>query len=417
MWKKLIVLGAIVISAPLVTYTVLNIDKGLSVEAPELYVSIYPHEGYVFIKEYKLSTTLNNKQKIEKQTQKIKSLVQECKLTETHFNFKHFTVMEEALNVDRGMLTGEYHLFTKSENTILMFEDIFSGILKRPVKVTLNKNVGIHFNDKENNLGFNGRDKAEVYKKGNQISIFWKNGLPYYDIVISKKNRSIDSYNSLYPAIKDSISGIRKNEYEIYNWQSGSDKNYQHDMDINRLRNLKVLGQLIEKYKEKMGYYPLQNQLDSYEEIYVHIGTPSQEEQAKKFIPNHMREMINSGKLKIIETGQFYKVLQNGLGEKVSPVFDLQKAALHIPNVYVYATNKDSYYLAIYTFNYFPFSQVLGRFIYKNEISNQPINKPKVWSYNDLMNNEDYKKAISQKIIKPQYIDDLNKALEKKIKL
>ncbi len=167
---------------------------------------------------------------------------------------------------------------------------------------------------------------------------------------------------------------------------AAKEKEYQHDADIFRLRHLKYYGQLIEEYRQKTGQYPLQG--SSEHQHYVHIAAPHQQKYAKGGPPyKHDVTGIES----------FRKILAKGLGRKVDFKFDPQKVPIGAPNFYIYMIEKDSFFFAIHLNNESSFSNPIGKNYNKVEITNaKPPYRRGLWKLKDLLEDKDFKKAISE---------------------
>ncbi len=175
---------------------------------------------------------------------------------------------------------------------------------------------------------------------------------------------------------------------------------YQHDMDIARLNDIKTIGELIEEYKEVTGKYPL----DGYGkgQWYVHIATSEQIGYAKKASPKWMQT---------IPVKEFIEELEEGLDREVTLPFDPQRVAAFIPNFYIYMTDGNNYYLAIHLYHGYPFAKQLGEHYYKFEVSNLSVPSKRIWLFNELISDAEYKAAAAKKPNKPGYVEQLRDSI------
>ena len=67
-----------------------GLKKQENIESAEIYVELYPREGYLHIKEYNISTLLTKTEKIKKQVEYIKELIASTKYCKKRFGFKKF---------------------------------------------------------------------------------------------------------------------------------------------------------------------------------------------------------------------------------------------------------------------------------------------------------------------------------------
>lgn len=175
--------------------------------------------------------------------------------------------------------------------------------------------------------------------------------------------------------------------------EGGTSKRYQHDMDIARLNDLKVLGGLIEEYHQKKGKYPLQGNFEL--PNYVFIATKDQ----MKYIrggPSH--PIAKTPVLNLI------KELEKGLVRKIQMPFDPQKIPTNKPAFYLYMIHGKTYYLSVHLHNQYAFTRKIGPFYNKLEVSNQPYPPNRIWGYQDLMKDAVFIKATTRKMFKPGYV-------------
>ena len=164
-----------------------------------------------------------------------------------------------------------------------------------------------------------------------------------------------------------------------------SDKDYQHDADIFRLRHLKYYGSLIEEYRTKKGKYPLQGESEA--QHYVFIAAPHQQKYVQG-VPEQFR---------VTDLEGFRSVLEKGLERKVELRFDPQKVPVSAPNFYIYMVEDDSYFFAVHLYTSSSFTNSLGKHYNKLEITNDEPNRNGLWKYGDLIENKDFQSAINKK--------------------
>ncbi len=168
---------------------------------------------------------------------------------------------------------------------------------------------------------------------------------------------------------------------------------YQHDMDIVRLNDLNVMGELIEEYRKKKGHYPFENKYEY--EAYVFITTKGQRKYAQGGPPyTHAKEPVKN----------FIAELEKGIGRHIDLPFDPQKVPVLKPNFYIYMVRGSDYFLAIHLYNEFSFTKKVSSHYNKVEITSNPKDLPAAWRYEDLMKNKDFIKASGEKMHKPGYV-------------
>ncbi len=379
--KKIIVFLAVIIAIPCLAD---GLSKKLNIEAAEIYVCLYPGDGYLHIKEYRLSAVTR-----DTSTEKIKSLIEDAKFCEKRFPFRHFTAMEESMKRDRGYITGEYHLMTRERSLVKMMEDSFGKILDRKVKVTINEDdIGLHFIGPDIQVRSNNANG--VYGKEDQRVIFWKNGLQYFEVVFGE--HTDQHFDSIAASFGADVSSPEKTEADVAAWKNkkslfeNMDEKYQHDADIFRLRHLKYFGELIAEYHRKTGKYPLQGK--SAHQNYVYIAAPHQQKYVKAG-PPHKHE--------VTDVEAFREELEKGLGRKTDLKFDPQKVPVGGPNFYIYMIEGDSFFFAVHLYNDHSFTNPVSNHYHKIEITNKDFNRRGVWKYKILLADKAFQKAIGEK--------------------
>lgn len=176
----------------------------------------------------------------------------------------------------------------------------------------------------------------------------------------------------------------------------GMEEKYQHDADIYRLNHLIYFGELIEEYHQKTGKYPLQGQSEY--QHYVHIAAPHQQKYAQGG-PPYKHDVTD------IET--FRKVLEEGLGRKVDFKFDPQKVPVSAPNFYIYMIEDESFFFAVHLYGERSFANPLGEHYHKVEITNEPPDRRGLWQFQELLKDEGFQEASSEKPYKKGWMDQL----------
>ena len=170
---------------------------------------------------------------------------------------------------------------------------------------------------------------------------------------------------------------------------------YQHDADILRLNDLRVMGEIIQEYKEKTGTYPLEGITDL--QHFVLIGTGEQ------IHPDLERPDIEHEET---STEDFERILSEGLGREISLPLDPQLRATMKPNFYIYMIESDRYFLAVHLHESHGIAKEVGRFYYKLEVSNV-ADPPMYWDFNELMADETYQAEASESLENPDYFEQL----------
>jgi hypothetical protein len=173
-------------------------------------------------------------------------------------------------------------------------------------------------------------------------------------------------------------------------------ESYQHDADIVRLKDIKLLGSYIKEFHQKTGKYPLEGK--SKQSNYVHLAT---EEQRK-----HIQGGPPSPHI-VTALSEFVEELETGLGRKIPIPFDPQRAPVNKPNFYIYMIRGKIYYFAVHLHEAFPFARKIAPYYYKLEISNHPNPTNQIWEYDALIENREFIAAISREMNKPGYFQHL----------
>jgi len=168
---------------------------------------------------------------------------------------------------------------------------------------------------------------------------------------------------------------------------SGTSESLQHDLDISRLEDLKVLSGHIEKYRELTGKYPFEGAVNI--PNYTLIATREQQKYAVGG-PDY-----NHRKTPAID---FVTELQDKLGDIEVP-FDLQRVPVNKPNFYIYSIVDDVYFLAVHVHNDFSFANKISDHYYKVEVTNRNSgNRPGTWFRSELLSHPEYNAALIKNI-------------------
>ena len=202
---------------------VVNAYAGVSfdrkdLETAELYVSLHPGDGYLLIKEYKVSTLLKSRQDIEAQVEGIRKLVSKAGYVKQRFGCEGFVALEERMYKDGRIITGEYHLLTKEKNVKKMVENSFGKILNRNVTLKIEKeNVAIFFDNRDEFLV--GSDNSiGVYKKDSLNVVVWKNGTSRYEMIFSFEQGGAP-FKSIFEYFGEDVASPEKSKEEIERWK------------------------------------------------------------------------------------------------------------------------------------------------------------------------------------------------------
>lgn len=183
-------------------------------------------------------------------------------------------------------------------------------------------------------------------------------------------------------------------------FSSGTSSELQHDLDIARLNDLKVLGGHIESYYRQTGKYPLQGA--SERPNYVYIATKEQRQYVQGGPPY---PHVNT------DVAVLIKELERVLGENIEIPFDPQRVPVNKPNFYIYLVTEDSYFLAVHLFEPYPFAKAIAKHYHKLEVTNVELDRPGAWLYSELMANESYISAASTMPNKPGYVEHVRRKL------
>ena len=172
-----------------------------------------------------------------------------------------------------------------------------------------------------------------------------------------------------------------------------SPDNYNRDMDLTRIKDLRDIGALVEEYKTKNGHYPLTS--DSDIPNFVTIVTKKQQKYALE------RPKI---KHKLTDVKVFIKTLETGLGRKIILPFDPQLRTTKRPIFYLYVVKGQEYELIAHLYHEYPFTRQIKKHYSKLTISNRSVAPLKIWDYKSLMSDPEFAKTVSTPLKKPGFI-------------
>jgi hypothetical protein len=192
--------------------------QALGVEAAEVYVELHPTSGFLFVREYHLSTLKPDSATIAAQATEIAGLVQRRGYCKARFAFAEFTSMEEKLYHDRGSITVECSLLSRERNLRTLMTDAFGRVLSRPVHVSVDS-AEIGLSHAGLDVQVRGNNSLGIYVKDGQRVIYWRNGTPSFEIVFGPEDRAVSTYRSLAPYVRADVASPEVTEAEIKAWR------------------------------------------------------------------------------------------------------------------------------------------------------------------------------------------------------
>lgn len=188
-----------------------EVDSPNGIAPREVYIRLYPRDGYVYFREYMVSTPLAADARIKAQVGRIHDLVGDTEFAQSEYGFRHFRLREEKFYEDRGFLTAEHHITTDERNLKKLMEDSFGKILRRDVKVTITEtDIGLHF-DRTGLAGISSDTAKSAFtnKKDSRAVIFWRNGVEFYEAVFTYEWDE-KRYKSLLPHFGGDLASPEK---------------------------------------------------------------------------------------------------------------------------------------------------------------------------------------------------------------
>ena len=155
------------------------------IPAHEVYVQLYPRDGYLHVKEYNLGSVLPA-DSIPSQIARLKAKISALELSESEYIFEVFDAKEESLFMDRGFVTGEYHLKTDERNLNRLIADSFAKVLRRPVTLTINDSgITIEFNNVGLRVADNNSTGVYANSDNTRTRMTFRNGQRMYESVFT----------------------------------------------------------------------------------------------------------------------------------------------------------------------------------------------------------------------------------------
>lgn len=192
----------------------------------------------------------------------------------------------------------------------------------------------------------------------------------------------------------------------FYGYCSGSaEDDYQSDADIIRLQHFNYYIDLINQYYIEKNEYPFSSQFDA--PAYVFIAT---EKQASYIKDN------NPDKHYTIDDSIFFLELEKVLNKEINEKYDPQKVPNGRPNFYIYMIDGYDYFFAVHLANGNTFTKQIGKKYFKIEASNLSSEKYKLYTFQQLLNNNEFIKLFSQSPKKAGFFEDLEEENKKESK-
>ena len=192
---------------------------------------------------------------------------------------------------------------------------------------------------------------------------------------------------------------------------------YQYDADLVRLEHIEYWSGLIEEYKDKVGYYPLQQSLADKETALVRIATNDQRKYitpGSKYYNDRIDNNLN-GNFREFTVKEFVATLEKGLNRKIDEKYDPQKVPTNAPVWYNYFVRKGDGYLiwtVCRTCGVTPISTLLmdASTATVNIASEGLVDKvTKAYLRDDMLNHPIYKEWKSRPYLKEGYFRELEK--------
>ena len=195
-----------------------SLPSTLGLTTGETYVELHPRDGFLYIKEYYLST-LNSENTRSKQAEEISSLIRSASYCKKRYGLSIFTSMEERVFRDRGFITVECRLLTRERNLIPLMESVYSSLLNRPVQITIvSTEIGLHYAGTD--VQVRSHNSLGVVEKEDGRIIFWKNGISAFESVFANAGSKPADLISMAGYLKEEVSSPEKSAAEINAWKS-----------------------------------------------------------------------------------------------------------------------------------------------------------------------------------------------------
>jgi len=176
---------------------------------------------------------------------------------------------------------------------------------------------------------------------------------------------------------------------------SRTNKEFQKDADIIRIRHLKYYGELLDEYAKVAGRYPFQGQKDV--PLYVYVANDKQIEFTKKG-PSYPHV--------VVPFNEFVQEIETVLGKKINEYYDPQYSLDYKPNFYIYMITGDTYFFAIHVRQPFTFSKKVKDHYYKIELSNHPNLQNQAVFIEQLLNSFEFKKELKKHVNKEDFFKE-----------
>lgn len=192
--------------------------RSLDVEARETYVQLYPADGFLYIKEYYLSTLKSAPADIRRQVAGISDLVRSARYCKTRYGLEGFTPMEERIFHDRHFVTVECRLLTRERNLHRVMVNAFSSLLNRHVETVIGKGeIGLYFDGPD--VTVRHSNAKGLFGKEKRKAIFWRNGERFYEAVFARAGVAEKDFVSIAPYFERDVASPKKSEAEIEAWR------------------------------------------------------------------------------------------------------------------------------------------------------------------------------------------------------
>jgi hypothetical protein len=189
-----------------------------NLDTHETYVQLWPADGFLYIKDYYVSSKENDPNTIRKQVSLLTKLVRDARYCKTRYGLELFSPMEERVFHDRDFVTIESRLLTKERNVIKQIENVFSSILNRKVVVKVSdQDVGLYFDGPD--VSIRDNNSKGVFANGDHRAIFWENGQKFYEIVLADTEWNAAAPKSIAPYLEEDVASPEKSPAEIKAWK------------------------------------------------------------------------------------------------------------------------------------------------------------------------------------------------------
>ena len=177
----------------------------LDLEAAETFVQIHPADGFLYIKEYSLSSLKQDPEEFKSQVETISALAKEARYCKSRYGLSQFEAMEERIYIDRGFVTVECRLLTREKNVKTLIDSVYESLLNRPVSITIvPSDIGLHFFGKD--VEIRGTNAKSVFSKGEQQVVFWRNGEEVIETVFARAGSLAKDFRSIAPYFSEDVS-------------------------------------------------------------------------------------------------------------------------------------------------------------------------------------------------------------------